>query len=349
MSLPSLTTKEIDEIKIERPGFTYYENGKVKVEKIVLDKDIYLKEIHYNEKGQISEIINYRKDGSIYCKNDLTHEVMKTGLAFTYYDNGKVQSLKYFVGGRINWEEKIFDDEGQLMEVVTYRQGVKSGPHVIYNRKNNLKVSEINYKDNIPNGKALFFYENGEIKAEVNFKDGKRNGVSKIFFKNGTLKIQEDIVDDKRNGMTEAYYESGGLKERWNFMQGFPESNCTFYYSSGSLYATRNFYKGKEEGPQKKFYESGKIMEEANFKNGELTGTFKQYAENGEVIKEIIYDSGETIVVPLKGRIKEPAKQEEPIALTRKQKVKKIINYSLLFLTAMLIVYIIFNLIIYFL
>ncbi|MDP4192977.1 MAG: hypothetical protein Q8858_15535, partial [Bacteroidota bacterium] len=157
---PNLTPDKLNDDVLFNHAKTYYEDGKLRSERYYTDGLLLLKEIFYSPSGQVREIINYKKDGSYTSRQRFSDEVYKSGLALTYYEDGQVQSQRYYVDGKIHWEEKIFSPKGQLLEVITYYKGGKNGKHTVYN-ENGAKVFEIDYKNNLPDGTSKFYYENG--------------------------------------------------------------------------------------------------------------------------------------------------------------------------------------------
>lgn len=340
LELPNMDPQYLEFESFDKPMYTYFPDGKIKTETIFIDRENFIKEVVYDDSSRVIRITNFKKDGSKIGEHVLEPEVIRSGLAFTYYPDGVVQSLRYYVNGRVHWTEKVFSASGGLLETVSYSNGKKKGPHVIYSKQNK-KMSEINYEDNVPHGVAKYYYENGELKAEVSFEDGNKSGESKIYFDNGVLKIKENMEEDVRTGTTETYYESGGLKEKWKFKDGLPNDECLFYYSDGSLYAKRSFEEGKEDGVSKYYYRGNKIKEEISFKKGSKEGPAREYDRSGNIKKEIEYKAGKVVAE----NFLEPGIQklvETDQVNTTKQKLQIAFNYSVVFILTLLAIYTIY-------
>ena len=279
MELPNTSPDKIEDIRPFKNKITYYPNGRVRSEQYYTDDELLLKEIIYSESGQIKEIINYKKDGAEDRKQTFENDAKKSGISISYYEHGVMQSQRYYVAGQIHWEEKIFDEKGRLIEIVTYRRGHKEGPNIIYHSKG-YKLNEVNYKDNLPHGQAKFFYDNGQLKAEVFFDKGIRQGISKIYYNNGVMEIEEMLKDDVRDGCLKTFYENGGIKEEWGFKNGLPEGTSRFFYSNGKLYGEKSYKEGKEDGLHRFFYQDGRIKEEMFYSDGVLQGQPKYFPES---------------------------------------------------------------------
>ena len=277
--------------EIFKHSIIFYPNGQKKKEQFYTDGLLLFKEINYSESGQIREIINYKAESNEVKKYFFAEEKVKSGMLICYHENGSVQSQKYYVGGKIHWEEKFFSEAGQLLEIISYKKGIKAGPHKIYNDRGIL-LSEIYFDNNIPDGPATFYYNNGLTKSIVNYKNGKKCGISKLYYENGILKFEENFENDVLEGFIRTFYKSGGIKEDWQIHNGIPEGNSIFFYKDGTIYGVKNYKSGIEHGPAKFYYENGKLKEELNYFEGLKDGSHKFYDPDGKLEKECIYENG---------------------------------------------------------
>ena len=348
-----LNRDEIPEGELE-----YHPNGSIKREKMIVDEKL-SKIIYYNDKGLIQKIEDIDEKGQVISGIEMGTETSQHGLSFTYYPNGSVQSLKYFINGKVNWVEKIFSEEGQLTDVVTYNKGVKTGPHSIYGKRSS-KVGEINYKQNKPSGPAKYYYESGELKAEINYKEGKKEGVSKFFHKNGNLRKKESYSEGTKNGQTTLYYENGAIKEKWNFEGGELSNECVKYNMLGEE-VERKYYSGGKvvPEPEQVTEEDVKLLPHQRSKRQEAYAKLQKEREERSVEKKSEQEdkpeenTDETkpkevqpeIIAETKPlEIKKPSAEE-----IRKRKIKLAFSYTGIFIGSIILIYIIYNIIIYFL
>lgn len=341
-SIPDTDFGNLIEIDIFRHSVTYYDNGQKKSEQFFTDGSKLYKEIFYSDTGQIREIVNYKLDSNECKRYHFTEEKVKSGMLISYHENGKVQSQKYYVDGKIHWEEKFFSDSGQLLEVITYKKGTKSGIHKIYTEKGIL-LSEICFENSIPHGESRFFYDNGLTKALISYRSGKKNGISKLYYDNGILEIEENFEDDVAEGFIKTFYRSGGLKEEWQVHKGIPDGNCVFYYKTGMIYGTKNYKGGKEDGTARFYYENGRIKEEINFSGGLKNGLHKFYNPSGRLEKEIIYQDGE-IIKEVEPETRKPLQAYIP---TKRENAIRTMNYIGISAAIIVVLYLIYSLLIY--
>lgn len=335
-------TDILNKEEIPNSDIQFHDNGVVKLEKIKVTEKLF-KHVHYDIKGQITKVIDYDDLGKELNTIELSTETSENGLSFTYYPNGNVQSLKYFINGKINWVEKLFDEEGQVVEVISYNKGTKSGPHTIYSKRN-AKLSEVTYSGNLPSGKAKFYYETGELKAEVNFEMGKKEGISKYFHKNGHLRKKETLKEGIREGETTLFYENGAIKERLNYKEGNLNAESLKYNMDGEVI-------------KRTFYDNGHEVEEPVLPIEEKENQpVSKYARQFDTARNVAYNKqktpeGKTDAAAFSkhadteekpAKVKKATKEE-----IRREKVKRAVNYSMLFFGSLILIYFIYNLIIY--
>lgn len=69
--------------------------------------------------------------------------------------------------------------------------------------------SEINFNNNIREGEAKFYYEDGALKEERLYINGRVEGLVKNYYTNGNLKELINIENGKREGPTSIFDEEG--------------------------------------------------------------------------------------------------------------------------------------------
>ena len=101
----------------------------------------------------------------------------------------------------------------------------------IYKKRNNGKYIKGKYvyeddkyyigefKDNIPNGKGIKYYKNGNIKYEGDFINDKREGNGKYIYEDGEYYIGE-WKNNFRHGKGIMYYKNGNIKCEGDFING---------------------------------------------------------------------------------------------------------------------------------
>ena len=160
------------------------------------------------------------------------------------------------------------------------------------------------FKNNLPNGKGIKYYSNGNILYEGTFingkfegkgkyfyddgeyfvggyKNGLRNGNGMNYYKNGNIKYEGDFVDDKREGNGKYIYEDGEYYiGQWK--NNVRNGKGIEYYSNGNIRYEGDFVDGKREGSGKYIFENGEYYI-GQLKNDVRNGKGKEYYSNGNI------------------------------------------------------------------
>ena len=142
------------------------------------------------------------------------------------------------------------------------------------------KYYEGQFKNDLPNGKGVKYYSNGNILYEGYFLNGKFDGKGKYIYDNGDY-----FIGQYKNGLR---IGKGNL-----------------YYRNGNIMYEGDYVNGKEEGFGKAINEDGTYYI-GQFKNGLAHGKGIKYSQNGNIIYDgdyveerpegfgkAIYESGE--------------------------------------------------------
>ena len=182
-----------------------------------------------------------------------------------------------------------------------------------------------------PNGKNVFYYENGRIASEGLFKNGLPQGIWKSYYEDGTLKSignkkaglsdsiwvffdEEgrkrkvyDYANDKKNGCATFIDTNGHVIKEMFYLNDISQGERLEYYPDGSLKSVVEMVDGKEVGLLLEYNEKGIVITEAIYDNGYLkdlneynryddegkkTGVWRTYFNNGEIASEIVYKGG---------------------------------------------------------
>ena len=97
----------------------------------------------------------------------MTYDIPTDGLFQAHWSNGNIRYEWYYKNGqRADGESKGWHSNGQLKQVITWKNGKRHGLYTSW-------------------------YKNGQKKEEKTYKDGKKEGVGTIWYKNG--QIQEEV------------------------------------------------------------------------------------------------------------------------------------------------------------
>ena len=162
-------------------------------------------------------------------------------------------------------------------------------------------------KNNVPNGKGIKYYKNGNIfykgdfingKPEGNgkviyedgvyyigqFKNGLRSGKGILYYHNGNIMYDGDWVDNKPEGDGKDIYENG-CYYIGQFKNGLRNGKGTLYYSNGNIKYEGDWVNNKSEGNGKDIYVNNYYYI-GQFKNGLRNGKGTYYYSKGNIMYE---------------------------------------------------------------
>ena len=166
-----------------------------------------------------TESLNKEQFDSLTFKIVLEDSILQNDGAFkTYYNDEK--TIKYegrITDNKVNNLWRSYYKSGNLKSAVNYKEGKVEGiAFFYYDDKNEVKLAEINYQEDLINGLYQEFYENGAQKAKLNYEEGKLNGNAEFYYKTGSIKIKGKYKNNKKKGKWIFYNEKGEVinKER---------------------------------------------------------------------------------------------------------------------------------------
>ena len=203
---------------------------------------------YYYESGELSSE-GYLKDGK------------PNGYWITYYQN----QLRKSEGNRkaflLDGPWKFYDEEGNLSQIITYKEGKKDSVNIIFE---NCYIAEVSYfKEGVQVGFQKLFYPDSSdalVKAEIPYQGGVREGIGKFYAKDGRL---VEIVT----------YKKGFVASREKINQIDKD--------------------GKKQGLWKEYYPNGRLKTEKRYKNDELNGYIKEYSPQGKLEGAELFLEGE--------------------------------------------------------
>jgi TonB family protein len=102
----------------------------------------------------------------------------------------------------------------------------------------------VNYASSQENTDTTF-YPDGKIESIVRLKDNMREGEAKFYFENGMVKEERNYVNGKVNGLVKKYNEQGKISETINVEEGKREGPVSLFDSAGVYLADIEYKNGK--------------------------------------------------------------------------------------------------------
>ena len=191
--------------------------------------------------------------------------------------------------------------------------------------KDDQKVEEGRYKDNLKTGKWTEYYANSNKKSEITFDQNRANGYATMYYENGQ-KAEEGLwKNNKWVGDYKLYYENGKVQQEFTFnATGKREGKQVYYYEDGKKMIEGEWKDGKESGTVIEYYPTGEKKSEKNYANGVLdVGSVKTFEpskpqppkkEDKDLAEEAPKDGGKASA----GDVKDPGKTQDLSKITGK-------------------------------
>jgi len=264
-----LSAKELF-VKGKKNGisFYYYTNGNVHFEIPYSEDRKHGLAYEYNEEGKIISLLRYRFNEKIVDEqiNRFDELNRKTGIWKDFYENGQVKEEKNYSEGMLNGLYKLFNEKGELINIIQYKHGSIDTSDKTVNIDINIKET---------------YDENENIIYEGSFKGNTPIGVHRSFDSKG--KVIKSITYDI-NGKV----ESEGIV----LVNGKEEGNWKYFYENGNAKAEGKFNKGEKTGKWKYYYPNGRLQQTGDYTNGKLSGIWVWYYDTGELLREEYYIYG---------------------------------------------------------
>ncbi|MBL4592730.1 MAG: hypothetical protein JKX68_02820 [Flavobacteriales bacterium] len=259
----------------------------------------------YYENGQVSS------EGTI--KNGLPE-----GYWISYYPTGLIKSEGNRKRNLLDSTWIFYNKYGDLKSKINYLDGQKNGLKFLYSDSCNIVLEE-HYQNDIKQKLTTYFYDvEGHIKwKEINFIDNVKEGksfeygldgrlITLIFYKKGTLMGKEFINRydklNKKKDTWKTFYDSGKLKEESRYKNDLLNGYYKEYNKKGLLTNATLYIDGIPQSfaaelatldIRKEYYPDGKVRVEGIYDViGKENGLFKYFDKNGKIEKTEIYLHG---------------------------------------------------------
>lgn len=97
------------------------------------------------------------------------------------------------------------------------------------------------YKNNLLEGKSVYYHPNRALKQKGVYLLGKKVGLWKTFYPNGKIGTSGEFACDQKNGIWKSFYKTGEPKEEGNYVHGQKTANWKRWNDAGELLKIEEF------------------------------------------------------------------------------------------------------------
>ncbi len=207
-------------LSFTRVGFQLVSDGKMFKTKLIADFDENALVDDELEKFETAaEDISNNEIAALSFKiNTIQEDIAGDGEKTILYEDGKTKYEGKIVNGKPDGIWKTYSENGYLLSEVNYKEGVVEGDAVFYYEAPDKKAKiKVKFENEMIVDNYKEFYENGILKADIEYEDGKPNGYAKFYYTSGILKINGDYKEGVKKGKWLYYTETGQVfnKEKW--------------------------------------------------------------------------------------------------------------------------------------
>ena len=149
------------------------------------------------------------------------------------------------------------------------------------------------FKDDIPYGKFVYFYETGSVQAIVIFSEKGKVSRSQMYHNSGYMMAQGKYIDQKKDSIWVYYDDRGFVSYQESYLKGELNGQKVYFYAprDEKLYVSRyEYYKnGVLHGEFKEFHENTSVKIQGNYLDGNLNGLVTEFHPNGKIKKVMHY------------------------------------------------------------
>lgn len=198
--------------KNDGPWKELYPNGQLKAEGT------------YTNGVKTGEWKYYHPNGKLEQTGKYTSEGKLTGKWIWYYPSGNVLREENYIKGLADGLMTEYTEEGNIIAEGEFIEGMEDGPWIFneglhreegnysYGLRNgvwkyfdgDIVSFEGEFVDDNPNGKHIYYYENGKVKDEINYRMGIKDGDWKKYDSEGLLYLvitYENGIEKKYDGI----------------------------------------------------------------------------------------------------------------------------------------------------
>jgi antitoxin component YwqK of YwqJK toxin-antitoxin module len=183
----------------------------------------------------------------------------------------------------------ILSSKSSFAQNVTDANGKKQGVWAKKDSKGILKYKG-QFKDDIPFGNFLYYYENGNVKSEMYFFENGLKAKGKIYTTDNVLEAEGNYYNKEKDSIW-LYYDIEGKKVllKEGYIKGKKEGEVLIYNDKGKLLELQTWKNDVRDGKWNTFFENGNLKIDAFFKNANLDSTYNVFTFSGVRIVEGLY------------------------------------------------------------
>lgn len=167
-------------------------------------------------------------------------------------------------------------ESGRLKEIAEFRDTVRHGwTKRFYDDSLSHKLVEMPYSNGKRHGRAMFYYQNGQIERIEQYENGQLHGRCEYFSEDGNIQARVHYVNGKPNGKAYLYYPNGNVRSEEHQVDGVLEGLFTVWDDQRVLKYQTMYEAGKAVW-KKEFDKNGNVTNEIHYTDDKKFNTEPQ-------------------------------------------------------------------------
>lgn len=212
-----------------------------------------------------------------------------TGKCESCYQNGVLERRMNFVNGKEEGADTTYYSSSCLMVTRNHIYGKEEGLWTYYYDSTTNVAWMMNYKNGLKHGQQVFFNRKGDTTSFENYTAGNLNGVKRTYF--DSSKVEKQVV--YKNGLIDGqfitYNRAGKPLQSVTYKAGKKNGVATYYYDDGTLLRTENWLMDVKNGEFKTLYYEGFVQIIENYKKGQKEGWFEERYFDQKLKRRALY------------------------------------------------------------
>ncbi len=178
---------------------------------------------NYKNSRQVGEWLFYFPDKKIEISGSYDSKGKKSGDWFWFYPSGDTMVVAYYEAGELEGRYVEYDEENKIITLGQYIAGFEEGKWTYVNQN---AIETGVYEGGLRSGTWKSFYETGKIASEINYSDNILDGKYTLYWENGNVRLTGTYKNGLQEGIWQQYNEDGistivtlfkeGQELKWN-------------------------------------------------------------------------------------------------------------------------------------
>ncbi|MGB4655690.1 MAG: hypothetical protein WBH98_09695 [Bacteroidales bacterium] len=158
----------------------------------------------------VGEFTYYYPNGNI--QTVIVHKDNNIAEAKNYFDNGILMATGKYKDQKKQGKWEYYNKSGNLINIDIFDNGKKQGVCRQYYPTTGTILEECNYVNDKKDGLLKQYFTDKSTKAEINFKDGMYQGKAVFYYPNKQVMMEGEYCNDHKIGKWTTYNDDGKIQ-----------------------------------------------------------------------------------------------------------------------------------------